>query len=132
MQTLRLFCYTVRAVIEFQGDLVRGKLLFVCAIGILLISAALIHPNMLQARPGEPQSASASGACDRACLNNFVDQYLDAVVAHDPSRLPMTKLVKFTENGQHTRAGRRLLANRDGQGSLQVLCGRSGGRPGRV
>ena len=83
----------------------RGKLLFICAIGILLVGAILGYPKMLQASPGGPQSASASNACDRTCLNNFVDQYLDAVVAHDPSRLPVTKYVKFTENGQKLELG---------------------------
>ena len=38
--------------------------------------------------------------CDRACLNGFVDQYLAALVAHDPSRLPLTKTARYTENGQ--------------------------------
>ncbi len=43
--------------------------------------------------------------CDRTCLNGFVDEYLDAVVAHDPSRLPVTPLAKFTEDGQHLSLG---------------------------
>jgi hypothetical protein len=38
-------------------------------------------------------------------LNGFVDQYLDALVAHDPSSLPLAKLVKFTENGQRLELG---------------------------
>jgi hypothetical protein len=37
-------------------------------------------------------------SCDRACLNGFVDQYLDAMAAHDPSRLPLAKDVRMTEN----------------------------------
>lgn len=37
-------------------------------------------------------------SCDRACLNNFVDRYLDAMAAHDPSRLPLTNNVRLTEN----------------------------------
>ena len=37
--------------------------------------------------------------CDRECLNGFVDQYLDAMVKHDPKLVPLTKNVKFTENG---------------------------------
>ena len=43
---------------------------------------------------------SKSGPCDRACLEGFVDKYLDAAIAHDPSLLPLSKDVKFTENGQ--------------------------------
>jgi hypothetical protein len=38
--------------------------------------------------------------CDRACLERVVDQYLEAVVAHDPKRLPLSADVKYTENSQ--------------------------------
>ena len=53
--------------------------------------------------PGFAQAATA--ACDRACLEAFVDQYLDAAVAHDPKRLPFAKNAKFTENGQTLELG---------------------------
>jgi hypothetical protein len=43
---------------------------------------------------------SGSGPCDRACLEGFVERYLDAAIAHDPGLLPLAKKVKFTENGQ--------------------------------
>ena len=36
--------------------------------------------------------------CNRACLEGPVDQYLAALVAHDPKRLPLSKEVKYTEN----------------------------------
>jgi hypothetical protein len=58
----------------------------------------------VRASANEPRPAAAD-SCDRACLNGFVDQYLDAVVAHDPSRLPLTKTVKFTEDGQRLELG---------------------------
>lgn len=45
------------------------------------------------------------GRCDRACLEGFVDQYLDAMVKHDPKGLPLAKNVKFTENGQRLELG---------------------------
>jgi hypothetical protein len=53
------------------------------------------------------QVAGASQAknCNRACLDGFVNQFLDALVAHDPSRLPVTKYMKYTENGQHLELG---------------------------
>jgi hypothetical protein len=38
--------------------------------------------------------------CDRACLEGLVDQFLAAVVAHDPARLPLSQDVKYTENSQ--------------------------------
>ena len=43
---------------------------------------------------------SSSQSCDRACLEGFVEQYLDAAIAHDPKLLPLAPNVKFTENGQ--------------------------------
>ena len=49
---------------------------------------------VLFAAPGWAQSA-----CDRACLENFVDQYMDALIAHNPKALPMTARVKNTEDG---------------------------------
>jgi hypothetical protein len=36
--------------------------------------------------------------CDRACLKGLVDSYLAALVAHDPSRVPIAHDVKFVEN----------------------------------
>jgi hypothetical protein len=38
--------------------------------------------------------------CDRACLEDLASQYLAALVAHDPKRLPLAKDVKYTENDQ--------------------------------
>jgi hypothetical protein len=40
-----------------------------------------------------------SKPCDRACLEGFVEQYLDAAIAHNPGLLPLAPDVKFTENG---------------------------------
>jgi hypothetical protein len=37
-------------------------------------------------------------ACDRSCMTGLVDQYLAALVKHDPSGLPLAKGVRFTEN----------------------------------
>jgi hypothetical protein len=44
--------------------------------------------------------ASGAETCDRACLERFVDQYLDALTAHDPSQLPLTRNARYTEDGQ--------------------------------
>ncbi len=43
--------------------------------------------------------------CDRACLNGFIDDLLPAMVAHDPSHLPLSRQVKYTENGQLLKIG---------------------------
>jgi len=43
-------------------------------------------------------------------LEGFADQYLDALVAHDPSRIPIAKTAKYTENGQELSVGEALWA----------------------
>jgi hypothetical protein len=51
---------------------------------------------------------AADADCDRACLQGFVDQYLEALAHHDPSRLPVTANVRFTENGAQVPLGEAL------------------------
>jgi len=50
-------------------------------------------------------AAQGQGNCDRACLEGFVDTYLDAWIARDPRKLPLGRNVKFTENGQQLELG---------------------------
>jgi hypothetical protein len=38
--------------------------------------------------------------CDRACLGGLLTQYIDALVAHDASRLPLADSVKVTVDGK--------------------------------
>jgi hypothetical protein len=44
-------------------------------------------------------------ACNRACLEGVVDQYLAALVAHDPKRVPLSQDVMYTENSQVLEVG---------------------------
>ena len=44
-------------------------------------------------------SAADPVECDRECLAGFMTKYLNALTAHDASKLPVTKNVKYTENG---------------------------------
>lgn len=82
----------------------RRNLLVIGALATLVLCSVLGAASSVGAS-GSQSAAGAANGCDRACLNGFVDRYLDAVVAHDPSRLPTTKLVKFTENGQKLELG---------------------------
>lgn len=43
--------------------------------------------------------------CGRACMIALTDQYLAALVKHDPSGLPLSKGVRFTENTAEIRIG---------------------------
>jgi hypothetical protein len=52
-------------------------------------------------------TASAQ-SCDRACLIGITDQYLAAVVAHDPSKAPLAPGVLFVENIKRMQPGEGL------------------------
>jgi hypothetical protein len=43
--------------------------------------------------------------CDRSCLEGVVDQYLAALVAHDPAALPLSEDLMYTENDQRVDVG---------------------------
>jgi hypothetical protein len=43
--------------------------------------------------------------CQRACLENVMDQYLRAVVKHDPKAAPLSADIKYTENSQLVDVG---------------------------
>ncbi len=81
-----------------------GRLCIAGAMAALLVGITLNNWTTARVYANGPDSA-ASSPCDRECLNGFVDQYLDAVVAHDPSHLAVTKTVKFTEDGQRLDLG---------------------------
>jgi hypothetical protein len=68
-----------------------------------------------------PGSPAASSTCDRECLNGFVDQYMAAVAAHDPSKLPTTANVRYTENNVEMPLGEGLWQTSDGWGSYKVF-----------
>jgi hypothetical protein len=57
--------------------------------------------------------------CDRACLEGVIDQYLAAVVAHDPKRLPLSADVKYTENAQVLPLGDGFWKTAQGIGSYK-------------
>lgn len=43
--------------------------------------------------------------CDRACLEGVMNEYLTALAARDPKRLPLSEDVKYTENDQVMKIG---------------------------
>jgi hypothetical protein len=54
-------------------------------------------------------AATAQAAdCDRPCLTGMITKYVDAMIAHDPSRLPLAANVRFTEDSQDLKLGEGL------------------------
>jgi len=81
--------------------------------GNLLTIAAVA--GMLAAQP------KVGPGCDRACLETFVDRYLDAVAAHDPAKAPLAKGAKHTENGQKLEFGDGLWNTMTGKGAYRLF-----------
>src|SRR5690349_1731182 len=72
----------------------------VAALAAALIAATLA---MGAASAATPTAASlppdvGTGDCDRACLQGLAEQFIAALVAHDPSKVPLAKGVRYSEN----------------------------------
>src|ERR1700681_1792895 len=78
------------------------KTFFIAAVAVAFLSAITVR--------------AADPSCDRACLEGFVNQYLDAMVAHDPSHLPVTPTVKFTEDDVVLKLGDGLWGTASARG----------------
>ncbi len=71
------------------------------------------------AKPQKAALKTAASACDRACLEGFVDQYLEAMAANDPSKVKLSPAVKLTENGAILKPGDGLWRTATGLGSYR-------------
>ena len=57
--------------------------------------------------------------CDRACLRATLDQYLAAVVKHDPSSAPLVLGYRHTENALNKKLGEGVWKSITGLGKMQ-------------
>ncbi len=97
----------------------RGKISAAGAIlGIAIFTGLLAQPG--QARSASAEGVPAASACDRQCLYGFLDQYLKALQAKDPSALPLAANVKFTENNVALKIGDGLWSTISGLGPYDL------------
>ena len=68
---------------------------------------------------GGVSTASAQTACDRTCLKTMLDQYLSAVIKHDPSAAPLVTGFRQTENAINVRPGAGVWKTVTGLGRVQ-------------
>jgi hypothetical protein len=61
----------------------------------------------------------AQTACDRACLRGMLDQYLSAVIKHDPAAAPLVVGFRQTENAINVRPGNGVWKTVTGLGKVQ-------------
>ncbi len=95
------------------------KTFAVASVAVLLAGLFAIHGNVA-ARTGSEQPAGTDGSCDYSCLTGMVDQYLKALVAHDPSQVPVADPVKFTENTIRLKLGDALWGTISTMGSYKL------------
>ena len=81
--------------------------------------AAWIAVSLLAIGNGHA-AAQGSPSCDRTCLTGLLDRYVEALVARQPSRLPLASSVTFTENGQRLELGDGLWHTVTGKGGYQL------------
>ena len=74
------------------------------AVAVMSVASLIAGSLTMHSRAAEAASP-AKDACDRACLSGFVDQYLAALLIHDPSGLPVAADAKLTENTKPTPLG---------------------------
>jgi hypothetical protein len=64
-------------------------------------------------------SLAAAQDCDRTCLGNLVTKYAEAVLAHDPSLLPLAEDAEYTEGGRALTMGEGAWQTITEQGSFR-------------
>ncbi len=91
----------------------RIRPLITAGIIILLFTVAACQTK----GPAEPEVQSP---CDRACLEKYVDQYMEAMLANEPSETLFAKDCVFTENGVRLPLGDEgLWASMVGKGTYR-------------
>ena len=96
---------------------------FVAVVSVMAL-AVILGTGAVRVRAGSAaaseQAAGAGGACDYSCLTGMVDQYLTALVAHDPSQIPVAEHVRFTENTIPLKLGQALWGTMSGMGTYKL------------
>jgi hypothetical protein len=74
---------------------------------------------LMSALGGAASAFAAPGDCDRACLKTALDQYLNAVVTHNPSAAPLFGGFRQTENAVVVKFGTGVWKSVTGLGKVQ-------------
>jgi hypothetical protein len=85
------------------------------ALGALSVLALVSAPHLSASIGPIPLN------CDRTCLEGVMEQYLAALVAHDPKRLPVSVDVRYTENDQVIQLGDGFWKTVEGLGNYKHI-----------
>jgi hypothetical protein len=91
----------------------KTRIIFTALAGATLIALLSEPPGALA------EDARAGAPCGRACLDALMDRYLAALIKHDPGALPLTRDVRFTEDGVELKLGDGLWGTASGLGKFK-------------
>jgi hypothetical protein len=80
----------------------RIKLVLLAAITMMVFMGTACQKPATESPAPE---AALKSSCDRACLEKYVDQYMDAMLSHTPGSALFAKDCRFTENGAQLPLG---------------------------
>lgn len=81
--------------------------------------ATLLYVAGASFSPAQAKGTEHAG-CDRSCLDGVMGQYLAAMVAHDPSKAPLSRTVRSTENTIPLKPGTGLWWTMTGVSSYRL------------
>jgi hypothetical protein len=87
------------------GKAIGGNILKTFSGALLIL---LVSTGALFAAPAPPEAKNLPAHCDKACLTDAVNSYLAALVAHDPSQVPLSAHIEFVENTVDMHPGEGL------------------------
>ncbi|MCC7463600.1 MAG: hypothetical protein IT480_14195 [Gammaproteobacteria bacterium] len=98
---------------------------------LMTLTAALLGACGGEAPGRQATPEAAVAPCDRTCLDGLVDSYLEALIAHDPARIPAARGIRFVENGVELPLGTALWRTASGRGTYShyfadVAAGQAG------
>lgn len=83
-------------------------------------SLGLVTSLLVASIPAHAKMDTATSACDRACLEGFAKNYLDALIQNKPAQARLASNVKNTENQEGVDIGKGLWLNAAELGSYQI------------
>jgi hypothetical protein len=98
----------------------KSSVIAAITLSLLLFAACKrTEPQDTAGKNAVPQSSNIPGSCDRACLEKYVDQYMNAMLSHEPSGELFARDCKFTENGVRLQLGEGLWSSIVGKGTYR-------------
>jgi len=92
---------------------------YVGPLSSVVLGLAVLGASTPLAAQEHTARAAPLAQCDRACLTGLLTQYVDALVARDPSTLRLASNVRVTEDGKALELGKGAWETITGKGSFR-------------